>query len=756
VTALIKPLIRLLIDSGVEGIPPTPAYCYTVTTTTSTSGVTGTAGALQPTITYYYEGGYYSYDALISLYGYIPPGTSIAFYNDLSGYSSASSGTITTSKTVCIPGDPGVEAVPPTYEELTYNAWNSGATSIDNFAVDGQIKFDAPSYPQGIIIGLNNYNQTPHYYDIKYGIYFHANTASVFESGVNGTSVTYVDTDEFAISRQDGVIYYIKNGTIFASTVTTITDTLFVDVSIYGLGDLQNNVNVTSSDFIVDMGEVEFSSSAAFDFEPATSIEFRSSATTDIFGIIDGEVYGEIEFAPSAAADIEGSLTLAGEIEFGSSSTFKASEWTTHYKNLPPLEGYSYDYPYGRCDGDMSALTSVSYAGWMAPTIESAFGVIGPLITSAHGLTGGVGGTGVGGVDLQAIGGLSSDYAYGEADGSFSALTNWAGELLATDGSMVGTFPEVEMDAWGYASALNGLDARFPEFTFDGEFGSEAELIFPEITTTITATADWGVVGRSTVDAPEFTLTSNMLVGGIGTADVTANFIVTLASYSGEGTSFLVPAFSLTASGTVGSIGTATINVPEFSLTASATDEIFGSASLTFPEFSTLYGTTEGVFPEFTLAGIITADYTSSQLAYVLNMKLEEMTKYTNYGFDYIVRFGGQNYGVKSNGLYLLGGADDSGTDIPETVKFNDLDFGSTLRKRLPYLYLDCVDDTDVTTFVDRTEIGTYRSRLGNKRTKLARGPKGRYWTIEIQNVLGNKLDIRNIELFPHILDRKV
>ena len=151
-SGLLKPLIRILIDSGVDGIPPTPAYCYTVTTTTSTSTSVGSTGALQPSVVYYYNGGYYSYDALISQYGFIPSSATIAFFNDISGDSSVSSGTITTTTTTCVPADPGVEGVPPTYEELTYNAWNAGATSVDNFSADGQIKFSAPSLPQGIIV----------------------------------------------------------------------------------------------------------------------------------------------------------------------------------------------------------------------------------------------------------------------------------------------------------------------------------------------------------------------------------------------------------------------------------------------------------------------------------------------------------------------------------------------------------------------------------------------------------------------------
>jgi hypothetical protein len=576
------------------------------------------------------------------------------------------------------------------------------------------------------------------------------------ENGIQGTSVQFLPTDYFAVARLDGKIYWLQNSTIVYSVSTSITDTLFVDTSFYGRGDLISGVQVQGEESL-SIGVATATCSSSIVADPATSALCVASSSIVAYPSVDTEVLsGTVTVVASSSVVATEAFEWQGQATAVCSSSVLASEITTHTQAMPPLEGWGSDKPYARGVGYFKELTGYAESGFVIPNLVDSYGFVGPLTGAGTSLTGGLGQTDDAVSPMAAIDGLGADYTYGEGVGALEPLTVWAGALPVYDGTMYGVFPEVTMVGVGHENAQNGVSELVPEFTFSGHMGGESNPVFPLVTGTLVASADNGVTCRLDAVVPEVTLTASALNGSLGIADVTAYVTATTSAYGGGYAEIVAPLISLTSVGTVGAIGVATLTFPKVTISASATQEIFGSANIIVPAFSTLYGDLSGVVPLVSVTGIITATSVSSELAYVMDMGIEEMTTYTNYGFDYIVRFGGQYYGIKSNGMYLLEGADDNGTSISSTVKLNDIDFGTAKRKHVPYLYLDTDNNTDITTYVDRTQISTYRSRLGNKRTKLARGPRGRDWAFEIQNVDGNKLDVRNIELFPHIRDRKV
>jgi hypothetical protein len=106
--------------------------------------------------------------------------------------------------------------------------------------------------------------------------------------------------------------------------------------------------------------------------------------------------------------------------------------------------------------------------------------------------------------------------------------------------------------------------------------------------------------------------------------------------------------------------------------------------------------------------------------------------------------------------VYLLEGSDDDGTAIDAELKTADMDFGTARHKRVPYAYLDTTDTTEIEPFSEERAIGKYTSSFNGRRTRMARGARGRFWAFKIRNKNGAPLDLRSLELYPHTVGRKV
>lgn len=131
------------------------------------------------------------------------------------------------------------------------------------------------------------------------------------------------------------------------------------------------------------------------------------------------------------------------------------------------------------------------------------------------------------------------------------------------------------------------------------------------------------------------------------------------------------------------------------------------------------------------------------------------ITEYLNYPFNSFATLEGKPLGANENGLYLLEGDDDDGVAIAATFKIALQDFGSSLLKRLRACYIGIkftgqliikpIDEEEVVgspTLITSADTG-YNTR----RAKFGRGPKNRYWGIEVSNKNGEDFKIDTIEL---------
>lgn len=146
----------------------------------------------------------------------------------------------------------------------------------------------------------------------------------------------------------------------------------------------------------------------------------------------------------------------------------------------------------------------------------------------------------------------------------------------------------------------------------------------------------------------------------------------------------------------------------------------------------------------------------NNTLAFVTNTKTTETTRYSNQTFDHVLKFKGKYYGVKGNGIYLIGGADDAGTEIAASFTTTRHDFGSALYKRVPYLFPDTDAVINLTPVVDGVTHPTYQSSYDGKRIKPGRGIKGRYWAFTFANEAGAEMRLASTEVEVEVMTRKI
>lgn len=141
---------------------------------------------------------------------------------------------------------------------------------------------------------------------------------------------------------------------------------------------------------------------------------------------------------------------------------------------------------------------------------------------------------------------------------------------------------------------------------------------------------------------------------------------------------------------------------------------------------------------------------------FATNLETGATSKYTNFNFNSL----SGDIGASDTGLYSLSGGDGDGVAISSSVESGKIDFGSSTLKRMTDAYLGVTSDGNLKLTVT-TETGaaeytlTPSTDLETVKANLARGHKGKYWSIKIENVAGSTMNIDSIELLPQMLSRR-
>jgi len=153
-------------------------------------------------------------------------------------------------------------------------------------------------------------------------------------------------------------------------------------------------------------------------------------------------------------------------------------------------------------------------------------------------------------------------------------------------------------------------------------------------------------------------------------------------------------------------------------------------------------------------------------LSVVTNIANRGVSEYNNFPFDSYGEFRNSYLASASDGIYLLEGDDDEGSNIQAQVETGMMDFNTTNYKTIPECYLGYTSDGDLVLKV-------YTNEQGNKkevwysltRTKdtadtdrfvLSRGVKGRWFQFELVNRDGGDFEMESIEFFPVVLSRRI
>ncbi|MCK5919400.1 MAG: hypothetical protein KAG66_00560 [Methylococcales bacterium] len=320
----------------------------------------------------------------------------------------------------------------------------------------------------------------------------------------------------------------------------------------------------------------------------------------------------------------------------------------------------------------------------------------------------------------------------------------------------VGLF-DFEVEAYGSGAVASAGDIELLDFEVEAYSAAQADLELLDFE--VEATATQYILATAEFDLLGFEVEATGETGAIGTADFEFGFEFEVAATSGSYAGFDLLDFEVEATATSYGVGSADLGLLDFEVAASGETRVDGGyAEIDLLEFETVYG-----YAELDLFGLVVdaeggevSASTPLKKAYAINVAHRETTLYPDYAFNQIVRLNGLYYGVRPDGLYLLEGPDDDGSSIQATIQTADMDFGTARHKRVPYAYLDTTDTTTIEPYTEERRIGKYTSSFKGRRTRLARGARGRFWSFKVANVDGAPLDLRSLELYTNAVGRKV
>lgn len=670
---------------------------------------------------------------------------------------------------VLVPGAPAVPAVAPTpgvpataaTTSSDFNiGWNSGARSVEAIAGDCAYTFSVDPSSVGVVTGLNDADNDPGYGEIDFGFYLRSGIAQVYENGISKSAAfAFGAGDTFVIRRQGLVVTYEHNSEVIHTSAKTSIGVVFADVSMYMGGD-----TITAASF----GALAPSAHGAGKFLPLAGNGGDASASgAGKFLPLKGSGYGPPPAGYVTPPEGEPHPEPLPPEEGGDGGYVPPSAYGVGY--FLPLTGLGGDDPtYAAGAGVFAPLTGSGFIGSLAPEYAIGTGVFSYLTGAGDGLTGELG---AGDGSFLPLTGKSADYDLWEGAGAFEPLTGFGGSVnewswsASADLVMPGPFI---VEARATRHPLNTLEARMPRFTLEAFGGAQLRAAMPM--PTLQATGTGVVIGRINATMPMPTLEASGITGSVGRIDATLRGGFTLEAYGGAVIeAILQDGFTLQASGTTGAVGRLTATMPMFELEAHASADQVGRIDATMPMIRPVASAVLDVLmPMFRLVAsghaVVAVDYEAYTMNLVGPVDLDlrsphspsgrEITRYTNFPFDQIVRHGDKYYGVSSTGLYLLGGDTDDGAPIPWAFRTATTDFGTIQRKTVVSAYLGGKVMPTATATIFAGEAGeinyTYpvppSATNQNYRVRFGRGLKTRYFALEMADARGGDVRADSID----------
>lgn len=304
-----------------------------------------------------------------------------------------------------------------------------------------------------------------------------------------------------------------------------------------------------------------------------------------------------------------------------------------------------------------------------------------------------------------------------------------------------------------------------------------AEKISSDVITTLpvfklTATGITGGVGNSNITFPSITVYAKDPEKGTVNITIPSLIITAIGSHSEVGTiNIKIPQFTLSVEGSRGEVGESDANLPLFKLNANGLTGRIGICAAKLPiirsEGSSYWyinatGTANLVLPVIKLEAFGQTILSDIYDVYVLNTKNFALSRYTNYGFNSFAKFGNLYLAANQNGIFLLDGTNDDGTNIDAEITTGLISGGTDRLKRAIDMIIGMKTDGSYelrVTSDDGTEnIYNFTDTnllLHTVKTKFDKGIKGKYWKFGIANVMGADFEIDSLNVDIEVLQRR-
>jgi len=628
------------------------------------------------------------------------------------------------------PPTPGTPGTPPVLSQNYQLGWNCSADSIDPIPANGMYQFSVPVNVAGVFTGLAHDGTAvgTHYERITYALYFNAGSVQVYEANTPATApVSYVASDVFTIRRVGAEIAYYQNSTLLRVSTTPSSGQLRTYAALYEGGDEIVDAVISQT---VDVG---------FYAETSGQLSTVSGQPFVLFSETDGllrTIYG------------------AGAVYFDQGATLSVTGPEPLVRFMGPdvgilsVEGPGYVINLGENVGLVP-----NYGLFGTVSLEPQVFMYGGPVPSwiVHGPTPGTFFAGSDGAWV--VRGPAPEILLGEPGNTIFATAPRPRAFIVGD-----ILPE-------YYSL--GIHAKAPHPTALLYGGATISAKAPRPTASLTGDNSYGIIKAK---APRPVAYITALVGDIGIVVATAPK-PTAQIYGGVTIAATAPAPTATITATLGIVGTITATAPSPRAAVTAVVGIAVAINATAPRPQALAWnliTATAPRPRFYIDASNEAAYTVTD-AYVvtLNNPAKPVTRYTNYPFQSIVRFGNDYLMFGPSGVFKLGGADDAGTPIAWSFKFGQTtetpgdEFGQGYKKTNLGVYFDgrFTGTAQLSVSVDDGTVYTYSKLMpDNKRDTLrfvpGKGLRGFAWQFGLSGA--GPLDVYRAEFLQHALARKV
>ena len=284
------------------------------------------------------------------------------------------------------------------------------------------------------------------------------------------------------------------------------------------------------------------------------------------------------------------------------------------------------------------------------------------------------------------------------------------------------------LEATGSVGSTGTLEVDLPIFTVDGRSGAVARMELPALT--LDGTGVVGVVATGVVHLP------SLMVDAAGTVRIIGRAGVSL------------PGLVAAGHGYIGEVATAALTMPMLVVSATGGVLPVGTVEVDLPAL-VAYG-------KGTVAEVI--------LAVASELSILAFSKYSNYRFNSMCKFGDAYLGCTDAGIFSLDSDDDDGSEIDAYFEPGLTDFELVNQKRIRKLYVggESKGKLKITTKNAEGNAREYavdpwrkdQRQVGTK-TAVGRDGKSRYWGIKLENVDGCYFAVDSIGASVVVLAKK-